>query len=218
MAHLHALTTSCLARTSVRAPRHQPTHSLSHPLRRRLLDINPYTPCAMCRIHTRSALCRKHAHCARSPAKRTRCAIDQVTQDYDSLSFNTAISALMVFSNHLQSLKQPPAEALRALVLLVSPMAPHLGEEAWRLLGNEESLAYEPWPEYDDKLCEEATVNMAVQVNGKARATIQLAKDAGEADAKELALANEKVLKFIEGKEIKKFIYVPGRIVNIVAK
>jgi len=144
--------------------------------------------------------------------------IRKVTQDYDSLSFNTAISALMVFSNHLQSLKQPPAEALRALVLLVSPMAPHLGEEAWRLLGNEESLAYEPWPEYDDKLCEEATVNMAVQVNGKARATIQLAKDAGEADAKELALANEKVLKFIEGKEIKKFIYVPGRIVNIVAK
>ena len=84
------------------------------------------------------------------------------------------------------------------------------------MLGNEETLAREPWPTYDEAMCEETTVTMGVQVNGKVRGEIQLPKDADESMARELALADPKVQKFTEGKEIKKFIYVPGRIVNVV--
>jgi leucyl-tRNA synthetase len=139
-----------------------------------------------------------------------------VTDDVESLAFNTAISAMMVFTNHLTALEQVPREAITKLTLLLSPFAPHLGEEMWAKLGNDESLAYEPWPEYDAALCEVNTVTMGVQVNGKVRGEIELAKDAEEAEARELALADEKVAKFVGGKEIKKFVYVPGRIVNIV--
>jgi len=144
--------------------------------------------------------------------------VRKVTKDIDALSFNTAIAQMMIFSNHLQALDRPPREAVRRLVLLVSPMAPHLGEEAWRMLGNADSLAYHPWPEYDEALCEESTVTMAVQVNGKVRSQLQLPKDADEAAVREAAFGDAKVLKFVDGKDVKKFIYVPGKIVNIVAK
>jgi len=150
--------------------------------------------------------------------RRMHQTIRKVSYDLDSLSFNTAISAMMVFSNHLQSLKQVPVEAVTVLVLLLSPMAPHLAEEAWQLLGNSHTLAYEPWPVFDEALCIETTITMAVQVNGKVRSTIEISKTAEEVAAKELALADPKVIKFLEDKEVKKFIYVPGRIVNIVAK
>merc|ERR1712003_81551 len=98
----------------------------------------------------------------------------KVTQDIDSMAFNTAISALMVFSNHLQSLGAGniPLEAVEKLVLMVSPFAPHLGEECWSILGNEESLAYHPWVEFDEDLCVDDTISMGVQVNGKARGEI----------------------------------------------
>lgn len=113
---------------------------------------------------------------------------------------------------------QVPVEAMRSLTLLLSPMAPHLSEEVWQTLGHEGTLAYEAWPEWDEALCEETTVTMAVQVNGKVKAEITLPKDADQDLAKELAMAAPKVSALLEGKEVKKFIYVPGKIVNIVAK
>ena len=145
--------------------------------------------------------------------------VRKVTNDVEELGFNTAISSMMVFSNHLASLKAPggvPEEALVKLTLCVSPFAPHLAEEIWSMLGNEATLAYETWPTYDEKMCEVKSVTMGVQVNGKVKGEIEIPKDADEAMARELALGNEKVAKFIEGKEIKKFVYVPGRIVNLV--
>ena len=142
--------------------------------------------------------------------------VKKVTSDVESLSFNTAISAMMVFSSHLQGLKSLPREPIEKLTLLLSPFAPHLAEEAWSMLGHDGTLAYAPWPEYDEALCEEAAVTLGVQVNGKVRAQIRLPKDADEAAARELAFADEKVQKFVGGKEVKKFIYVPGRIVNVV--
>ena len=86
------------------------------------------------------------------------------------------------------------------------------------MLGNKDTLAYEGWPTYDEAMCVETTVTMGVQVNGKVRAQIEIAKDADEEAARALALAEPKVQKFLEGKEVKKFVYVPGRIVNLVAK
>jgi leucyl-tRNA synthetase len=143
----------------------------------------------------------------------------KVTEDIESMSFNTAISAMMVLTNHLQSLKEKvPLEAAEKLALMVSPFAPHLGEECWSILGNKESLAYHPWIEYDDELCIDNEITMGVQVNGKARGEITIPAEADEDTAMAAAKEVEKVMNQIEGKDIKKIIYVPGRILNIIAK
>jgi leucyl-tRNA synthetase len=143
----------------------------------------------------------------------------KVTEDIESLNFNTAISAMMVLTNHLQGLKEKvPLEAAEKLVLMVSPFAPHLGEECWSLLGHKESLAYAPWVEFDEALCIDSTVTMGVQVNGKTRGDITVATDADEETAMAAAKEVEKVTSQLDGKEIKKIIYVPGRILNIIAK
>lgn len=143
----------------------------------------------------------------------------KVTEDIEAMAFNTAISALMVFTNHLQSLKDGvPLEAAQNLALMVSPFAPHLGEECWSTLGHDESLAYYPWVEYDEELCIDDTVTMGVQVNGKARGEITVAKEATQEDVMNAAKEVERVQAQLDGKEIKKIIYVPGRILNIVAK
>jgi leucyl-tRNA synthetase len=143
----------------------------------------------------------------------------KVTEDIDSMGFNTAISAMMVLTNHLNTLEGGvPREAAEKLTLMVSPFAPHLGEECWSILGNEESLAYHPWVEYDEALCVDDTIKMGVQVNGKARGEIEIAKDADQETAMAAAMEQERVVAQVDGKDIKKIIYVPGRILNIVAK
>lgn len=143
----------------------------------------------------------------------------KVTEDIDAMAFNTAISALMVLTNHLVGLKENvPREAVEKLVLMVSPVAPHLGEECWSLLGHTKSLAYEPWVEYDEELCVDDTVAIGVQVNGKTRGEIQIAVDADQETAMAAALEQEKVKAQLQDKDIKKIIYVAGRILNIVAK
>jgi len=143
----------------------------------------------------------------------------KVTEDIESMSFNTAISAMMVLTNHLTSLKgQVPLEAAEALVLMVSPFAPHLGEECWSILGNDDTLAYHPWVEYDEELCVDNTFKMGVQVNGKTRGEIEIPKDADQDGAMAEAMKVQSVFNQVDGKDVKKIIYVPGRILNIVAK
>jgi len=143
----------------------------------------------------------------------------KVTEDIESMSFNTAISAMMVLANHLQSLKdRVPLEAAEKLVLMVSPFAPHLGEECWSLLGHDGTLAYHPWVEYDEALCVDNTVKMGVQVNGKKRGEIEIPKDADQDGAMAEAMKVQSVSNQLDGKDVKKVIYVPGRILNIVAK
>mmetsp|Transcript_18039 Transcript_18039/g.29667 ORF Transcript_18039/g.29667 Transcript_18039/m.29667 type:complete len:897 (+) Transcript_18039:150-2840(+) len=145
--------------------------------------------------------------------------IKKVTEDVEALSFNTAIAQMMVLSNHLAAQAAPAREAVEALTLLVSPFAPHVAEECWELLGRSEgTVANVPWPEYDEALMVETKVTMAIQVNGKVRGTMDIAVDADEATATKLALAQENVQNFTEGKEIKKIIYKAGKIMNIVAK
>mmetsp|Transcript_50528 Transcript_50528/g.93443 ORF Transcript_50528/g.93443 Transcript_50528/m.93443 type:complete len:940 (-) Transcript_50528:52-2871(-) len=148
--------------------------------------------------------------------------IKQVTEDVEKLSFNTAISAMMVFSTELGKVdgEGPPKECLETLMLLCSPFAPHVAEEGWSLLGHAESLAKHPWPIYKEELCVDDTVTLAVQVMGKVRGTIEISPDSEQAEALALAVADENVAKFLDGKkavgDFKKVIYVKGRIINLI--
>ncbi len=142
--------------------------------------------------------------------------IRKVTFDIEALHFNTAISAMMILVRHLAGLAKAPREAVEALALLVSPFAPHLGEEIWQRLGHSTSMAYAPWPEFDPNLVKDDVVEIGVQVNGKLRGTITIAVDADEASAREAALADARIRSYVEGKTVKKFIYVKGKIVSFI--
>ena len=144
--------------------------------------------------------------------------IKKVTSDIEKMAFNTAIAAMMEMTNGLYSLNPVPRVVAETLCLLVSPFAPHMGEEIWSRLGHEESLAYAPWPSFEPDLCVDDTVQMAVQVNGKKRGVVQLPKGANADAAKEAAMALEAVRNHVDGKELKKFVYVPGRIINFVVR
>jgi leucyl-tRNA synthetase len=154
---------------------------------------------------------------AHETARLVHKTIKKVTGDIEALRFNTAISAMMILVRHLGSLKAVPTAAVRALALLVSPFAPHLGEEIWHgPLGHSTSLAYEPWPEFDAALVKEVEVEIGVQVNGKLRGTITIPVDADEQSARDAALSEGRVRAHVEGKTVKKFIYVKGKIANFI--
>jgi len=141
----------------------------------------------------------------------------KVTADMEAMSFNTAIAALMILANHLSGLPGPvPHGAVEALVLMVSPAAPHLGEECWRLLGHQGTLAFAPWVAWDEALCASDVAELGVQVNGKTRAALTLPVDALAADAEAAAIALPAVQRAMAGKPLRKLVYVPGRIVNII--
>ncbi len=142
--------------------------------------------------------------------------VKKVGDDVEAMRFNTAVSAMMILANHLHALDAPPRAAVETLVLLLSPFAPHLTEELWDRLGHAPSIADVPWPSYDPALCIDAEVEIAVQVNGKVRGRITLARDASEETARELALADAGTTAHVAGKTIKKVVYVPGRIVNLI--
>ena len=143
--------------------------------------------------------------------------VKKVTDDYESLAFNTAISQMMVFINEVYKVNKLPREYADGFVKLISCITPHLGEEMWNQLGHKESLAYEPWPTYDETKLVANTIKMAVSVNGKPRATIEVPLDLDDEELKKIALSQEGVSRNIEGKEIKKIIIVKNKIVNIVA-
>jgi len=143
--------------------------------------------------------------------------IKKVTQDIANLNFNTAISALMVLTTRLLSLEgPPPREVVEALIVMLSPFAPHVAEECWQTLGHDEMIKGATWPTYDEALTVDDVVEVAVQVNGKLRATVQLSPEAPEPDALEKAFSNDSVKKHTDGKEVKRVIYRSGKILNIV--
>ncbi|MBX3128808.1 MAG: leucine--tRNA ligase [Polyangiaceae bacterium] len=149
-------------------------------------------------------------------AKLLHRTVKKVTEDIEALRFNTAISAMMILANHLNGLRVTPRDAVERLVLCVSPFAPHLAEELWTLVGRRASILDAPWPGFDPALCEDEVVEVPVQVNGKVRGKVQLAKDATESAARDAALADEGVRRFTEGKAVRKVVYVPGRILNVI--
>ena len=143
--------------------------------------------------------------------------IKKVSGDIDKMAFNTAISNMMVFSNTLNALEVRPREAVENLVLLLAPFAPHIAEEALEMLGHTKKCAsLSSWPVYDEALCIDTTALIAIQVNGKVRGKMEIDKSLSEADVVILAKEVELVKKYIDGLEVKKIVYVPGRILNIV--
>ena len=142
--------------------------------------------------------------------------IKKVGDDIETLRFNTAVSTLMILTNRLASLDAVPSAALEKLLLVLAPFAPHLSEELWSELGHAELVASRPWPSFEPALCVDDVIEIGVQVNGKARGRVKLAKDASEEVAKAEALKDENVAKFVGDKPLKKFLYVPGKIVNFI--
>jgi len=139
-----------------------------------------------------------------------------VSEDLEAMRFNTAISKLMIFARDIAKSAPLPRESAEAFALMLAPMAPHLAEEIWALLGNVDTLAYESWPEPDESLLVDDEITLVVQVNGKKRGEIQVPADISNEAAQERALAVENVQKILDGREPKKVIVVPGRLVNIV--
>ena len=144
--------------------------------------------------------------------------IDAVTTMTEDLRFNTAISQMMVFVNELTNFEVRPRAVLEPFVLLLAPYAPHLAEEIWHRLGHEQSLTHAPCPVADPAYLVDDTITVAVQVNGKLRDQVEVAADIDQEGIREVVVAREKMQTWLEGKQVVKFIYVPGKLVNLVVK
>ena len=151
-------------------------------------------------------------------ARLVHATVKKVSADLEAFGFNTAISAMMVLLNDLAKMKEIPREAAEKFVLLLAPFAPHLSEEIWQKLGHNETLAYAPWPEFDENLLKVDEVEILVQILGKPKARLMLPVGCDAAAAEKIVLENADVVAALAGKSVKKVIYVPGRLVNIVAQ
>jgi leucyl-tRNA synthetase len=155
--------------------------------------------------------------------RKTHQTIQRVTNDIDTFSFNTAIAALMEMKNTMKRFRETPVahtdawdEAVRMLLVLMAPFTPHIAEELWERIGQPYSIHQQPWPEADAELAAEPVVTLVVQINGKVRDRIDVPADITEEQARTLALASERVLPHLEGREPKKVVVVGGKLVNIV--
>ncbi|MEZ5278584.1 MAG: leucine--tRNA ligase [Opitutaceae bacterium] len=142
--------------------------------------------------------------------------IRKVTEDMEALRFNTAISQLMILLNHIQKLDIIDLETARIMIRLLAPLAPHLCEEIWSRLGGEPSIFRQDWPRFDPSALVSDEVKVIFQVNGKLRGEAMVSRDADQATVETLARAHDRVLPHLEGKTVRKVIYVPGRILNLV--
>ncbi|MCR4412327.1 MAG: class I tRNA ligase family protein [Thermoguttaceae bacterium] len=144
--------------------------------------------------------------------------IQAVTRDIESLSFNTAIARMMEFTNFFLGAEVRPRRAMETFALLLAPFAPHLAEELWQALGHADSLSHEPWPEYDEAMLREDTIEVPVQVNGKLRAVVRVPAGADRAAMEAVARSDPKIAEQLAGKTVAKVVVVPGRMVNFVVR
>ena len=143
--------------------------------------------------------------------------VQKVTEDLENLRLNTAISAMMELTNLFTKEKVTAREGLTTLVHLVAPFAPHMGEELWARLGHEDTITYATWPTFDPALVVDDMVKYSIQVNGKMRGQIELPADVSKDDALGQAKTHENVARFLEGKTMRREIFVPKRMINFVA-
>jgi leucyl-tRNA synthetase len=155
--------------------------------------------------------------------RMTHKTIRTVTEDIEAFKFNTALASLMKYNNYLLKAKRTPVhgteaweEAMRSLVLMIAPLMPHVSEELWERLGEPYSVHTQPWPMYDEDLAADEIITLVVQVDGRLRARLDVPADVTEEAAREAALADDNVQRHLEGEEVERMIYVPGRLVNFV--
>ena len=192
-------------------------------LHRMVMDIKAHLP------ETPAEMPTELSEQSQKIRQETHKAIKGVSEDIENFQMNKAVARIRTLSNAIEAATKDLytiesregeaviREAVEALVIMLNPFIPHLAEELWTTLGHETMLVNTPWPTLDETLLTSDTATIGVQVNGKVRAQITLATDASEATAREIALSQDNVKKFIEGKQVRKFIYVPGKIVNVVA-
>ncbi len=144
--------------------------------------------------------------------------IKKVTEDLEGMRFNTAISQMMIFINEMYKHEVHSRAAMETFVLVLAPFAPHLAEELWQKLGKKKTLAYEPWPKFDQALASEDEVEIVLQVNGKVRDRLRVPKGTPKEKLEAEARANERVKSYIDGKTVVKSVVVPDRLVNFVVK
>ena len=154
--------------------------------------------------------------------KMVHSTIKKVSEDTESLSFNTAIAQMMIFVNEFTGAEIRPVEAIRTLLILLNPFAPHLSEELWwrlstRFTGFDGLACQQPWPEWNDQFLAEEEVEIVIQVNGKLRDKVTVKRDLGKAELEQVALASPKVRESTRDKSVRKIIVVPNKLVNIVA-
>ena len=142
--------------------------------------------------------------------------IKVVTEDYEALHFNTAISRLMEFVNFFTAQNARPKSCMEEFVLLLSPLAPHISEELWQALGHQTTLAYQPWPSYDEKYTRDDMIELPIQINGKVRDHIVVPAGAGRQEVERAALDDPRIRKYLDGKTVRKVIVVPQKLVNLV--
>ncbi|EOB3457267.1 leucine--tRNA ligase [Enterococcus hirae] len=143
--------------------------------------------------------------------------VKKVTEDYENLHFNTATSQLMVFVNEAYKVDALPYEYIEGFVQLLAPIAPHMGEELWAILGNEEGISYAAWPTYDESALVEDEIEVVFQINGKVRGKANVSRDLPKDELEKIAMNNETIKENIDGKTVRKVIVVPNKLVNIVA-
>jgi len=155
----------------------------------------------------------------------TNKTIARVTADMRAFKFNTMLAALMEFNNYLIKAKATAVygteawnEAIRRLVLMIAPIMPHLGEELWERIGEQYSVHTQAWPQWDEELAADEVITLVVQVNDRVRARLRVSADITEQQARDAALASPNVQRYVEGKQVLKMVYVPGRLVNVVAR
>ncbi len=144
--------------------------------------------------------------------------VKKVGEDIQSLRFNTAISQMMIFVNEIMKHEVRPRRILEPFLLCLSPFAPHIAEELWHILGHTTSLAYEPWPEFDESKIQQSTVEVVLQVNGKIRSRIEVGMDTTEQELQALSLADENVRRYVDGKKLVKAVIVKNKLVNLVVR
>jgi leucyl-tRNA synthetase len=144
--------------------------------------------------------------------------IQQVTEDIQRMEFNTAIARMMEFTNFFTKQSVRPHSVMESFVLILSPFAPHIAEELWQLLGHKQTLAYEPWPKYDEALTKDAQIEIPVQILGKLRSKVVVPAGSDQAAIVAAAREDKRIAELLTGKEVVKTIVVPGKLVNFVVK
>jgi leucyl-tRNA synthetase len=161
--------------------------------------------------------CKKNKQNSESLIRALNKLNKKIGKDLEEMKFNTSVAAFMEFLNSASDDKQNLSkDALEYFLILFSPFAPHICEELWKELGHKKSITLEKWPQYDPKLIKEDFISLVIQVNGRVKGSVEAKADITQAEAEELAISQEKIKNWVEGKEIKKVIFVPGKLINIV--